>query len=119
MGFLSNLFGKKESAHPNLFEEMQSVLRTSLLQLGFEEKVGSGRSKYAEYSRGELYVWLTWDILDSIYYVSASSKTDVVNDKKSPVLDFRTECSSMKKADEFKRESIEKLNAWLVQKRVR
>jgi len=111
MGFLRKLFSKKERVQPYFYEEIQSILRTTLIPLGFEEKEESGRSKYTSYSKGDLSVWVTWDILDSVIYVGASSRNESVPD-------FKTECWDMKDADEFKTESSAKLNQWLAQQKV-
>ena len=104
---------------PNFFEEMQSVIRATLLPLGFEEKEGSGRSRFAEYSKDEFSVCLTLDIMDSIYYVTASRNSKVADDQRKPKPDFTVECDNLGKADEFKSESIAKLKEWLIEKRVR
>lgn len=117
---VSGLFrASAEKKRPNFFEEMQSALRSILLPLGFEEREGSGRSRYAEYSRDEFSVWLTLDIMDSIYYVTASQNPEVADNQKTSEPDFTIECVDLRKADEFKSESIAKLNEWLIKKRVR
>ena len=124
---LLNLFRSKDrkeavSRHPDFFKEMHSELLAILPPLGFDEQEGMGwgnRTKFVKFIRDEFTVSLWLEVLDSIYHVDMSSKSEVVNGEKRPVLDSSFECFDLTKVDEFKSESIAKLNEWLIEKRVR
>lgn len=108
--------------HPDLFKEMHTELNAILLPLGFDEREGDGwasRTKFVEFTRDEYTVSLWLDVLDSIYHVDMSSKSETIYKEKRPLPDSTVECFDLTKADEFKSESIAKLNEWLNNKRVR
>jgi hypothetical protein len=98
-----------DAKHPNFFEEIQSLLRTELIPLGFEESKGPmGRMKDVEYTQGNLSVKLSLDIMDSLYYLSARSDKE----KGSYFTDFSLE-GHISEADKFKSDSMARLNGWL------
>jgi len=117
--WIRNIFSGEISArkkHPNFYEEIQTLLREELVPLGFTERNGpNGRSRYVVYSQDEYSVTLTEDIMDSIYYVTAATSLNTEKQKK----DFSIECTSMRQADEFKSNVIDKVNDWLGKQGVR
>ena len=112
---------KARKMHPSFFEEMQAMLRSTLLPFGFEEQEGKGysnRTRYSKYTRGELSISLWLDVVDAIYHLDASSATKVGDDQEEPVKDFALE-GYIVTADTFKNDSITKLDEWLVEHRVK
>jgi hypothetical protein len=111
-----------QEKHPDFFEEMQSTLRSILIPLGFDEKAGWGVSNltnYVDFTQGDFAVAFWLDRRDSIYHLDVSSRSEVVNNEKRPVPDFSIECASRKETDEFKSNSMAKLDAWLVKQNLR
>ena len=111
-----------QKKRPYFFEEMQSALQTILLPLGFEMKEGMGwanRTKFLTFTRNEFTVAFWLEVLDSIYHVEMSCKSEVVDGEKRPVPDLSLECVDLRTMDEFKNETINKLNEWLIEKGVR
>jgi hypothetical protein len=107
---------KAEKSRPNFFEEMQSVLGSTLLPLSFKEKgEQNGWIKKVEYSRDEFVVSFSTHIADQEYSISASSKSEIKDGQKSPIHDFLV-YGVLSKPDEFKSEAIAKLNEWLIEK---
>jgi len=103
---------------PDLFNEMQFTLGGILRPLGFTlaSRDHQGQ-KYAEFTKDEFHVSLSWE--DKICWLFVHDKSDVADDKKRPKLDFTVKCSKSTKAEEFKSESIAKLNKWLIEKKLK
>lgn len=102
---------KAERKHPNFFEEMQTILRATLLPLGFEEREGPrGLARHVDYLRDEYRVKLWLDVRDSLYFLEPSSTTN----RHERLYDFRIQYP-ITKADRFRSEVIEKLNEWLIE----
>ena len=114
MGLLGKLFGKKESPNSDLWEEIQTFLQSTLIPLGFEQiEVKDERFRGSEYSKGELFVSFKKDVLDSVYFGYAASKSKDSKDHRTPIPDFVVE-RHFSMTDKFKNNFQKKLNEWLV-----
>lgn len=103
---------------PYLFNEMQFTLGGILRPLGFTLATQDHQGqKYAEFTRDKLHVLLSWE--DKECWLYMYDKSAVADDKKGPKPDFAAVCRRLKKADQFKSESIVKLNEWLVTKKLK
>ena len=106
----ANAFWRADAERPHFFEEMQSVLQTNLMPLGFSESKGPiGRIRAVEYTKGNLSVKLDLDIMDSLYYLQAGSNLE----NGSFFKDFFLE-GHISEADKFKSDSMARLNEWLI-----
>jgi hypothetical protein len=99
------------------FSEMQSILRTTLLPLDFEEKGGAeGGDKEGNYKstiyylRGKTLVHLRMDTANSLYSLGATRKLAYGDD-------FLIE-GNMDEAEKFKSDSIAKLNEWIIRESI-
>jgi hypothetical protein len=103
---------------PNFFEEMQWILGDILRPLGFtlfrQDHQGQ---KYADFTKGEFHVSLSWE--DKICWLYLLDKPDISDDKKRHKPDLTIKCSNVRKSEEFKSESITKLNGWLIEKKLK
>ena len=107
------LLSKIERNRPKFFEEMRSVLRSSLRPLGFaESKDQMGWIRQADFSHGEYTVSLSTHDYDLDFILSAASKSEIRDGQKIPVNDFVVK-GQLAEPDKFKSESIAKLNEWL------
>ena len=106
---------KAIDTRPDFFEEMQSMLRTNLIPLGFRESKGPmGRMRTVVYTNGNLSVKLDLDIMDSLYYLQAGSNLE----SGSFLMDFFLE-GHISQAGKFKDDSMAHLNEWLIRNELR
>lgn len=107
---------KVSKRRPNFFEEMQLVLDSTLLPLDFKDKrEQDGWIRKVEYSREAFVVSFSSHIADQEYWISASSRSEIKDGKKSQIHDFQVH-GHLSKPDEFKNEALAKLNEWLIEK---
>lgn len=103
---------------PNLFNEMQFTLGGILRPLDFTLVTHDHQGqKYATFTKDEFHVSLSWE--DKICWLYLLDKTDVSDDKKRHKPDFTVKCSNARREEEFKSESITKLNEWLIEKKLK
>jgi hypothetical protein len=103
---------------PNLFNEMQFTLGGILRPLDFTLATQDHQGqKYADFTKDEFRVSLSWE--DKICWLYLLDKSNVSDDKKTRKPDLTVKCSNVRKAEEFKNESIVKLNEWLIEKKLK
>jgi hypothetical protein len=103
---------KLERNHPKFFEEMRSVLRSSLRPLGFaESEKQMGFVRESKFSHGE-YTLSLWMHGADLEFILSASKSEIRHRQKIPVNDFLVK-GHLANPDKFKSESIAKLNEWL------
>jgi len=103
---------------PDLFNEMQFALGGVLRPLGFTlvTQVHQG-DKYADFTKDEFHVSLSWE--DKVCWLHVFDKPDIADNKTRMKTDFTTKCRNIRKAEEFKIESIAKMNKWLIEKKIK
>lgn len=103
---------------PDLFNEMQFALGGVLRPLGFTLVTqGHQGDKYADFTKDEFHVALSWE--DKTCWLYLIDKSDVFDGKKRHNPDLTVKCSNIRKAEEFKSETIAKLNEWLIEKKLK
>ena len=114
------------NTHPEFFEEMQSVLRSILLPLGFQEEKVKKRDvdirepkTYVDFKRDKFTVSLWFYMIDSSYNLDAWHWKKREKDRRKKVNDFSLEGWDISEADEFKSVAIKKLNEWLVEQSIK
>lgn len=119
MGFLRNIFGKKETNSPNPFDEISTHLQNTLLPLGFEQKEKrSGRMEGIYYSNGKFLVWISINVLDKDLFAGASSSADPTTEQAVSTPDFEVACLDGNE-DKFKNDFLAKLTEWLEQQGIK
>jgi len=103
---------------PNLFNEMQFTLGGILRPLDFTLATQDHQGqKYADFTKDEFRVSLSWE--DKICWLYLLDKSDVSDVKKRYKPEYTAKCNNIKKAEEFKNETITKLNQWLIEKKLK
>ena len=103
---------------PDLFNEMQFALGGVLRPLGFTLVIHDHQGdKFANFTKDEFHVSLSWE--DKICWLYLLDKSDVFDGKKRRNPDLTVKCSNIRKVEEFKSESIAKLNKWLIEKKLK
>lgn len=103
---------------PNLFNEMQWALGNILRHLGFTLARQEHRGEqYTDFTKDELHVSLSWESNTCRLYVY--DEAGGADNKKRQKPDFKAICRDYRNADKFKSETIEKLNEWLVKKKLK
>ena len=112
--FINSLMGVRKQ--PSLYDEVRSILRDTLLPLGFEEhEQNAGWVRTVEFSRGNYLLKLGAHMADGEFFLTADSQPQGAK-KFYKLHDFSVE-GNESIANAFKTQITKKLNAWLTERK--
>ena len=119
-----SIFAKRK--HSRFFKEIQSVLRNTLLPLGFneKEKMEAGYrykmpEKSVQFKLAEFTVFFWFNFKDSSYNLDIYHLLKDEDGQKNKTVQDHAITADISEGNQFKREVIEKLNDWIIKEGVK